>query len=59
MESHDVGNSYQDPVDYGPTGKNDPGRDINQVTKKQQAGLPVKVKQGAVYAVKTKSNQKV
>ena len=46
-----------------PTGKNDPERDINQVTKKQQAGLPVKVKQGAVRsksnqgAVRSKSNQ--
>ena len=55
MESHDVGNSYQDPVDYL-TGKNDPGRDINQVTKKQQAGLPVKVKQGA--EIRSKSNKK-
>ena len=58
MESHDVGNSYQDLVNY-PTGKNDPGRDINQVTKKQQAGLPVKVKQGAVYAVKVTKKFKI
>ena len=49
MESHDVGNSYQDPVDY-PTGKNDPGRDINQVKVYQSLPKFIKVYQSAVYS---------